>query len=62
MERAECEPPPSLTMSMLLSSTYTSSNGTPSHSATHWAEGRFMALSTGQRADDDIDPARADAP
>ncbi len=38
IERAECEPPPSLTMSVSLSLTWTSSNGTPSHSATHCAK------------------------
>ncbi len=38
IERAECEPPPSLTISVSLSMTLTSSNGTPSHSATHCAK------------------------
>ena len=38
MERPECEPPPTGTMSVSPCTRRTSSNGTPSHSLTHWVK------------------------
>ena len=57
MERPECEPPPTSTMSVSPWTRRTCSNGTPSHSVTHLGEAGLVPLPARLGADDDVDLA-----